>query len=123
MLGKYPLITNLPAEDLQRAINFYTKLGLKYLDNAPKGLAFFDCGNATQLILYERGRTKADHTAAVFQVDDIETIVEQLRSQDIKFLRYDDSNKNSDIVTGDTGHKIAWFNDSEGNILGLIQTR
>ena len=49
MLGKYPLITNLPAEDLQRAIDFYTKLGLKYLDNAPKGLAFFDCGKCNTI--------------------------------------------------------------------------
>ena len=76
MLGSTPVTATLPAEDLNRAIQFYTQtLGLKQVDlgipadQAPGVL--FEAGNGTQIFIYTRGRSTAQHTALTFMVADI----------------------------------------------------
>jgi hypothetical protein len=58
-------------------------------------------------------------------VDDVEREVAQLKARGVKFEHYDADeiggmSMQGDIATGG-GTKAAWFKDTEGNIMALIQ--
>ena len=115
----YPV---LPAEDLARAKSFYVdKLGLKveYESEAGVGLS---AGGGTQVFIYPYGKTKAEHTTASFQVADAEAAVRELRSKGIVFEEYDlPGLKTVDGIAVIAGIKGAFFKDSEGNTIGVVQ--
>jgi hypothetical protein len=60
---------------------------------------------------------------AFWQVDDIEREVGELKKRGVAFEEYDmpDMKGENSIYTGG-GAKAAWFKDSEGNILAVIQS-
>ncbi len=123
MLANYPMTTMLPVVDLPRAQRFYEQsLGLKPLGAQPNGTFLFDC-HGSQLALYPRDQTKADHTAVSFEVEDIESEVKDLTRRGVEFQDYDLPNSktvNKVCVMG--SEKAAWFKDTEGNILCLHQS-
>jgi predicted enzyme related to lactoylglutathione lyase len=124
MLGSAPVISTMPAVDLSRAKAFYTqKLGLKPADVPDsEGALLFEAGDGTRIFLYEREGTKADHTAATFLVENIETVLNGLMDRGVVFEQFDfgeiKTDKNGIAVIGNT--KGAWFKDSEGNIIALM---
>lgn len=119
-LSTAPATTTLPAEDLRRARSYYEeKLGLETetRDDMPESL-FVHAGNGTLIMLYERGRTKADNTALTFEVDDVKATVSELRSHGVKFEEYDFPGlKTVDSIASRDADRAAWFKDSEGNTL------
>ena len=122
MLGNAMVAAILPAEDMARAKAFYTgKLGLTVASDNQDGL-MLNAGNGTMLFIYPYGKTKAEHTVAGFNVSDIEATVKEIRAAGVVFEEYDlPGLKTVDgIVTSPTS-KAAWFKDTEGNILSLIQ--
>lgn len=126
MLRDAPIVAVLPAEDINRAKSFYSqKLGFMTADmSVPEDSAIFECGDGTQLYIYEREeRTKAEHTAAMWMVDDIEQSVKNLRSKGVSFERYNMPHLKTNeqgIATMD-GTRSAWFKDTEGNILAISE--
>jgi catechol 2,3-dioxygenase-like lactoylglutathione lyase family enzyme len=127
MLGDFRVTATIPVTDIDKARNFYvTKLGLK---ENPKmkdsdGI-LFSAGEGTDLYIYKRGPSKADHTLATFKVDDIETLINELFEKGISFEHYDMPNglKTNEKGIATMGSiKSAWFKDPDGNILALIQT-
>lgn len=120
LLSTAPAATMLPAEDLQRASSFYEeKLGfsIERRDDMPDTV-LVHAGNGTVIGLYEHSRTKADHTAVTFEVDEFDATVSDLRSHGIRFEEYDFpglKTVNGIAVRG--SEKAAWFTDPEGNIL------
>ena len=123
MLQKSPLYAYIPAQDVGRARKFYEdKLGFKPKEQVEGGVVY-EFGERTACFLYptpNAGTSKASQ--AFWQVDDIEREVTELKKRGVKFEEYDMPGmpgKNS-IYTGG-GAKAAWFKDSEGNILALIQ--
>ena len=125
MLAKSPVAAILPAVDLERAKKFYQeKLGLEPLDTPGPGGAMFAAGQSTRLYLYQRdAATKADHTVAGWQVEDIEGVVQALQERGVVFEQYDLPNLKTDqrgIATlGPI--KSAWFKDTEGNVLSIAE--
>lgn len=123
MLANSRVEAMLPTVDLARARRFYQeKLGLQPTDIAD-GLRF-ECGEGTALGLYERSTpTKADHTAAAWQVADIAATVRALRERGVVFEQYDlpglKTDKDGIARLGPVAG--AWFKDPDGNILGLVQ--
>ena len=126
MLTNKSVHASLPAVDIKRARNFYEdKLGLKVVLEDPSPGIMFRAGDC-MLYVYQRGATKADHTVAEFDVDDIEAEVKELRDKGIKFEEYDMSAMGIKTVNGIATMKmtmgevrVAWFKDTEGNILAL----
>ena len=112
----------LPAEDIQRAKLFYTeKLGLSVLFEMTEGI-LFKCEDGSTIFLYPHERTLATHTAASFVVKDLLTEVKELRSRGVVFEDYDEPQiKTEDGVKQQNDGKAAWFVDSEGNIIGVVQ--
>jgi hypothetical protein len=58
---------------------------------------------------------------AFWQVEDIEAEVAELRARGVTFEKYEmPGMAENDVLTGG-GAKAAWFKDTEGNIMALIQ--
>lgn len=124
MLKKSPITAVLPAEDVHRARRFYTeKLGLNEADmSVPDDSIMLDGGDCTLLYIYKREeRTKADHTVALWNVDDIERTVDDLSKKGVEFMHYDRPGLKTDRrgIAEMNGSKSAWFKDTEGNILAV----
>ncbi len=123
MLADYMVAPTLPVVDLERALRFYQdKLGLKVVQRDPSPGAMLQCGKGTMLYLYQRAATKADHTVAAFNVDDVEAVVKGLKAAGVVFEEYDMPGlKTVNSIATMGSMKGAWFKDTEGNILALSQ--
>jgi predicted enzyme related to lactoylglutathione lyase len=126
MLAESPVIAMLPATNIDRAREFYEQiLGLTVTMEIPGGFVFA-AGNGTAIGVYQRGPTKADHTVASFQVDNIEDVINALTDLGVQFEHYNmepgPKTNNLGIAEDPSGGKAAWFKDTEGNILVLVQT-
>ena len=123
MLADYMVAPTLPVVDLERALRFYQdKLGLKVVQMDPSPGAMMQCGKGTMLYLYQRAATKADHTVAAFNVDNIESEVKELKAKGVVFEEYDMPGlKTVNSIATMGSMKGAWFKDTEGNILGVSQ--
>jgi catechol 2,3-dioxygenase-like lactoylglutathione lyase family enzyme len=122
MLTTSPVTVTMPAVDLARARKFYTEtLGLKALE-AFDGILWLEAGNGTQIVLYPREATQAEHTAATFNVSNLDEVVDGLIAKGVVFEQYDFDKIKTDArgVAVDGENKMAWFKDTEGNILGLV---
>ena len=123
MLQKSPMYAYLPAKDVNRARNVYEqKLGFKHKQEISGGVAY-EFGKGTGCFLYptpNAGTSKASQ--AFWQVDDIEREVAELKARGVQFEEYDAPGmKTQDGISTAGGVKSAWFKDSEGNILAVIQ--
>jgi catechol 2,3-dioxygenase-like lactoylglutathione lyase family enzyme len=123
MLANAPVHPTLPAVDLDRARKFYeATLGLKVIKTDPSPGVLYECGAGTKLYVYQRGATKADHTAAAFAVADVEATVGQLKAKGVIFQEIDLPDAGVKTVGGVATMGVmkgAWFNDTEGNILAV----
>jgi catechol 2,3-dioxygenase-like lactoylglutathione lyase family enzyme len=123
MSAHYPIHATLPATDLERAKRFYTeKLGLSPESEAPGGI-FFRCGEGTRFLVFPSGGTASgSHTQMGWTVEDIEAEVADLKARGVVFEEYDTPYLKTIGSVATTGPiKAAWFKDSEGNLLSLVQ--
>ena len=124
MLTKAPIIPYIPATDVARARRFYEdKVGLVARDEIAGGVVY-ECAGGSWIFLYQsEGAGTSKASQAFWQVKDVEAEVRELKSRGVTFEDYDyPGMKTVDGIAtmGDT--KGAWFKDSEGNIMALIQT-
>ena len=116
------MLATIPAVDIQRAEEFYTRvLGLSLAENPQEGVLILEAGAGSQIMIYEREATKAEHTAATFEVKDLERVVVDLTSKGVHFEQYDFDDFKTDKrgIAQMEGGKMAWLKDTEGNILAL----
>jgi catechol 2,3-dioxygenase-like lactoylglutathione lyase family enzyme len=109
----------LPAQDVERARRFYDeKLGLRPFDEHDAYHLFYDVGGARFLVFQSNGAPSGNHDQLGFVVDDIRARVDELRDRGVVFEDYD----NTVDGVADLGPvRAAWFKDSEGNVLNLIE--
>ena len=121
MLNNAPVHPTLPVVDLDRAKKFYEdKLGLKVIREDPSPGAVLQAGGGTNIYIYQRAATKADHTAASFTVSDVEATVKELKAKGVVFEDIDTpSFKTVDGIFTIGDIKGAWFKDTEGNTLAV----
>jgi predicted enzyme related to lactoylglutathione lyase len=113
----------LPASDVTRARKFYEeKVGLKPGREIAGGVVY-EFARGTACFLYptpNAGTSKASQ--AFWQVDDVEREVAELKSRGVTFEEYDTPQiKTKNGIANAGGAKSAWFKDTEGNILALIE--
>jgi len=123
MLQKFPMYSYIPVTDLARARQFYEqKIGFKPKQEVAGGV-IYEFGERTACFMYptpNAGTSKASQ--AFWQVDDVEREVAELKARGVKFEEYDAPGmKTQNGISTGGGAKSAWFKDSEGNILALIQ--
>ena len=123
MLSGATVHATLPASDLERARRFYEgTLGLEPARVAPAGV-FYRGGSGTRFLVFpSAGQPSGSHTQMGFSVNDIAAAVADLRGRGVTFESYDfpGFDKATGIATF-PGNKSAWFKDSEGNLLGIVQ--
>jgi catechol 2,3-dioxygenase-like lactoylglutathione lyase family enzyme len=83
MLENSMIVATVPVTDLDRAKRFYGEtLGLTFLWENPASVRY-GCGGGTQLSLFRRAPSTADHTLAHFEVSDIEAVVRELEDREV----------------------------------------
>ena len=113
----------LPATDLARARAFYSeKLALEPESETPGGLTYV-CDGSVFVIYPGRNAGSGLHTQMGFTTNDIEAEVAELKARGVEFENYPNM-PDFDTATSifSPGYmRAAWFRDSEGNMLGLVQ--
>ncbi|MET7473061.1 VOC family protein [Streptomyces sp. NPDC005648] len=122
MLADTPLNAVIPAADLDRAKRFYgDTLGLKLIDDR-EGVALFESGGTRFLVYATPNGGSAAHTLAGWTVADLDTEMTELRGHGVTFEEYDQPGlKTVNGVAEGAGMRGAWFKDSEGNILSVVE--
>jgi methylmalonyl-CoA/ethylmalonyl-CoA epimerase len=108
------------AKDLDRAIAFYRdRLGLKHLFTVPK-MAFFDCGGV-RLMLGIAEKPEFDHPSSILYLEtrDIESVHATMAGESVVF----EGDPHFVANLGDRDLWLAFFHDSEGNLLALMEEK
>jgi len=125
MLNNGKVTANIPAADLDRVRAFYADtLGLTPTSELPGGVLMYQTAGGTAFTVYQTEFAgQAGHTIANWHVADIEAEVRALKAKDVVFEQYDMPGVDwSDGIASMPGMgRAAWFKDSEGNIMSLVQ--
>ena len=123
MLQDFPMHAYIPAKDLARARRFYeSTLGFRPTQEHNGGVVY-EFAKGTACFMYptpNAGTSKASQ--AFWSVDDVDALIVALKAKGVVFEDYDMPGERSAqgaVIAG--GAKAAWFKDSEGNILALIE--
>jgi predicted enzyme related to lactoylglutathione lyase len=123
MLQESPMYSYIPARDMKRARQFYEqKLGFKPKQEIAGGVVY-EFGDHTSCFMYPTPNAGTSSASQAFwQVNDIDREVAELKAKGVKFEEYDmpDMKTEGGIATAG-GARAAWFKDSEGNIMAVIQ--
>jgi predicted enzyme related to lactoylglutathione lyase len=124
MLQGAPLYAYIPAQDVGRARKFYEqKLGFRPQREEAGGVVY-EFGSGTACFLYPTPNAGTSRSSQAFWlVDDLDREVAELRGRGVRFEEYDtpDMKTEKGIFTGG-GARVAWFKDSEGNIMAIVQS-
>jgi methylmalonyl-CoA/ethylmalonyl-CoA epimerase len=76
----------VPVTDIERSIRFYRdNLGMRFLFQAPPGLAFFDL-NGVRLMLDGPAKAQAGNSSVIYyKVDDLQSAFETLLKRSVQF--------------------------------------
>ena len=123
MLQNAPMYSYIPAKNVARARKFYEeKLGIKPKHETAGGVAY-EFGNGTACFLYPTPNAGTSQASQAFwQLDDIEREVADLKARGVKFEKYYMPEMDENGISTAGGAKAAWFKDTEGNIMALIQS-
>jgi predicted enzyme related to lactoylglutathione lyase len=124
MLQRSPMFAYIPAKDMARARRFYEQqLGFAPGKELAGGVSYqFADGTACFLYPTPNAGTSAA-SQAFWQVADVEQEVRELKAKGVTFEEYDTPGmKMLNSVATAGGAKAAWFKDSEGNIMAIIQS-
>jgi catechol 2,3-dioxygenase-like lactoylglutathione lyase family enzyme len=109
--------------DLPKARAFYTDtLGLTEMGEDPFAVSY-DLAGTTLRLTVIANHQPSPHTVLGWQVDDIEAAIDALTAKGLNFAIYEGHGQDGRGVWThpETGTKVAWFHDPEGNNLSLTQ--
>lgn len=115
--------SKLPASDIERAVRFYKeRLDLTPSRELAPGHYLYECGGALFLLFRSQGKASGNHDQMGWFVPDVAAVVARLKARGIVFETYDHAGNTWDGEIADNGiRRSAWFHDSEGNLLSLVQ--
>jgi catechol 2,3-dioxygenase-like lactoylglutathione lyase family enzyme len=123
MLSSHAAFPMIAVRNLAAARDFYeNKVGLAPLTPKDDGhVAMYGSGSGKLAVYVSQFAGTNRATAASWEVEDVETEVELLKSRGVAFEHYDMPGlKLKGDVHVSEGLKNAWFKDPEGNILGIV---
>lgn len=112
----------LPVKDLKEAKKFYSEtLGFEQVDEAGEEAVVYRSGDGLLSVYRSEFAGTNKGTAALWEVEDVEGEVKELKAKGVSFEHYDDLSqmtRQGDLhVSGD--FKVVWFKDPSGNILSI----
>ena len=123
MLQRSRMFAYIPVKDLERARQFYEgKLGLHPTEIREGGVVY-QFNDYTACFMYPTPNAGTSRASQAFwEVDDVEREVADMRKKGVKFEEYDTPDmKTVNGITQRGEVKTAWFKDSEGNIMALVE--
>ena len=114
----------IPAKDMARARRFYEeKVGLKASQQTNGGVVY-EFGKGTAAFLYPTPNAGTSQASQAFwSVADVDAQIAALKARGVVFETYEgmpgERSAQGAVTAG--GAKAAWFKDSEGNIMALIE--
>lgn len=124
MLADAKATSGFAVDDLDEAKRFYGEtlgLRLSVLDEENGLLSLNLAGDRDTLIYSKADFTPATYTILNFEVDDIDSAVDELSSRGVSFESYDGFEQDEKGIAHGPGPSIAWFKDPAGNILSVLQ--
>jgi len=123
VLQDAPVYAYIPARDLARARNFYEgKLGFKPKEVTAGGVTYQFAGQTACFLYPTPNAGTSQASQAFWQVGDIVREVKELKARGVQLEKYDMPEMDADGIMTAGGAKAAWFKDSEGNIMAVIQS-
>jgi predicted enzyme related to lactoylglutathione lyase len=111
-------------DDLERARDFYGEtlgLGTTLLSEEFGVMSIQHAGGRDTLVYVKPDFVPATYTILNFEVDDVETAVDELIERGIEVERYEGFDQDEKGIARGPGPKIAWFKDPAGNILAVLE--
>jgi methylmalonyl-CoA/ethylmalonyl-CoA epimerase len=111
----------IPVADLERAVSFYRDvLGLRFLFQAPPGLAFLDCGGV-RLMLARRQTNEPAPAAGViyYRVADLDLAYRALRERGVTFV--DEPHRIARLADHELW--MVFLRDPDEHLLALMEER
>lgn len=111
----------IPASDLDRAKAWYRdRLGLEPAEEHPTGMTYRLTGGTAFRLYPTSFAGTAQNTAMYFATDDLTGDMGMLRERGVRFEDYDLPGLQTKGGVATLGrYHVAWFKDSEGNILAI----
>ena len=107
----------VPVNDLDRALKFYRDaLGLRFLFQAPPGLAFFDCAGVRLMLDNAADDGQRRSSILYFRVPNIREAYQTLRGRGVRFQ------DEPHLIHKDVDYELwmAFFQDPEQNNLAIM---
>ena len=111
-------------DDLEKAKHFYgEQLGLEVEENSMGFLNLHLKSGATILAYTKPNHVPAEFTILNFEVDDVESAVDDLNARGVVTKIYSDPDFNTDAkgISRGQGPDICWFKDPAGNVLSVLK--
>jgi catechol 2,3-dioxygenase-like lactoylglutathione lyase family enzyme len=123
MLGDAKATSGFAVPDTDEAKRFYgDTLGLDVaVMDEEFGVMALKLGGGDVLVYRKEDFTPATYTILNFEVDDVDSAVDDLSSRGVSFERYDGFDQDEKGIARGPGPQIAWFKDPAGNILSVLQ--
>ncbi|MGH3480172.1 MAG: VOC family protein [Nocardioidaceae bacterium] len=123
MLAHSDIHPTIPATDLGRARAWYAhKLGLNPELEFPGALRYSVGENSGFVLFAAAAAGTSEHQVAAWVVQDLPAEVAELRGRGVTFEEYDSPGlRTVDGIATTPAGQGAWFKDSEGNVLTMIQ--
>jgi catechol 2,3-dioxygenase-like lactoylglutathione lyase family enzyme len=108
-------------DDIDKAQSFYgDTLGIH--TTVENGILTLHVTDGHDILIYPKpDYTPATYTILNFPVDDLDSAVDDLVARGVQFERYDGFEQDEKGISRAGGPDIAWFKDSAGNILSVLQ--
>jgi predicted enzyme related to lactoylglutathione lyase len=111
-------------DDIEAAKRFYGEtLGLGVTTLSEEfGVTSIQLAGGRDTVVYAKPDfVPATYTILNFEVDDIESAVDELASRGVSTERYEGFEQDEKGIAHGPGPHIAWFKDPAGNILSVLQ--
>lgn len=127
MLRQAKVFSGFSSNDLDASEHFYSQiLGVEVERSGdPMDMLTLKLSGGVNVLVYPKGEahSAASFTVLNFEVDDIESAVDELTARGVTFEHYGGDMQTDDrgIFRGG-GPLIAWFKDPAGNVLSVLQS-
>lgn len=123
MLSTSRPVGSLAVSDAGLARAFYVDaLGLPVIEDGQRALVV-SAGPISLRLVFVSRVAAPPYTVFGWEVPDISATMAGLQERGVVFLRFDTMDQDeTGVWVSPAGHRIAWFNDPDGNVLSLTQT-
>ncbi len=125
MLKEAQSFSSFAVKDIAQTREFYSQtLGLRVSDdpNVP-GILNLNLPSGTIVVYPKDDHAPATFTILNFLVENIEQVVDSLVAKGVSFEIYNGFDQDEKGISRDgKGPNIAWFKDSSGNILAILES-